>query len=147
MNKAVKTILESVRYATISTTDKEGQPWAAPIWYAYDDQCIYWWSPKKSQHSLNIRNNNNVYITVFDSTAAEGEGLGVYIRAVVEEVPDSARKEVEEIFNKTTKVFKINENSSSGEAPTRFYRAEIKNTYMNSRGKVNGYFVDNRVEM
>lgn len=89
MTDKSKNILETIRYATISSVDNKNRPWAAPVWYVFDeDYNIYWWSPIDSQHSKNIEYNSNIYITVFDSTAPEGDGFGLYMRAEAGVVAD-----------------------------------------------------------
>lgn len=89
MNEKVKILLQTVRYATVSTVDKDGEPWAAPVWYVFDDDYnVHWWSPIDSQHSKNIAHDPNVYIAIFDSTAPEGDGFGLYMRAEAGVVAD-----------------------------------------------------------
>lgn len=77
MDPIAKNILATIRYATISTVDDNGKPWAAPVWYVYDEGNIYWWSSAESQHSKNVESNGEAYITVFDSTVPEGDGVGL----------------------------------------------------------------------
>lgn len=95
MNEVVRKILNSSRYATISTVDADGNPWAAPAWYVRDENMnVYWWSPIESHHSKNIEPNPNVYVTIFDSAAPEGYGLGLYIRAVASSIDDDELEQV-----------------------------------------------------
>ncbi len=139
--------MDSVRYATISTVDKNNNPWAAPVWYVYDDETIYWWSPMESQHSKNIEQNSNVYITIFDSSAPEGDGLGVYISAVASEVESDSLDKVIDLYNTSTKIFKLNTENTSGDAPTRLYKAVIKSSWINSSSEKNGAYSDTRISV
>lgn len=145
MNDKILKIIDSVRYATISTVDTNNNPWAAPVWYVYDDDTIYWWSPIESQHSKNIEHNPNVYITIFDSTVPEGDGLGVYISAVASEVESDLLGQVIDLYNTSTKIFKLNPENTSGNAPTRLYKAVIKSSWINSSSETNGAYTDTRI--
>ena len=117
-------ILRDNRYMTVSTVDQDGMPWAAPVWYAHDNNGnFYWWSPIESQHSRNIKNNSNVYLTIFNSKAAEGDGLGLYIQATATELPKEELDAIIELYNSTTSIFKMSRLNCSGDAPTRLYKA------------------------
>jgi len=141
-------ILETIRYATVSTVDENGQPWAAPVWYVYDDKNIYWWSPVDSQHSLNIANNPSIYITIFDSTLPEGKGLGLYMRANAQVVSGTGKiEQICDLYNQSTDVFKLSLENTSENAPTRLYIAEVTKTWVNSDSEVNAEYVDTREEI
>lgn len=145
MNEKVTTIFNTIRYATISTVDESGKAWAAPVWYVSDDQqTIYWWSPTATQHSKNIERSNDVYVTIFDSTAPEGEGLGLYIRAQATLVPDEKLDEVISLYNESTKIFKLNRENTSGNAPTRLYQATPDTIQINDGIESDGYYQDIR---
>ena len=84
-----KNILQNIIYATVATSDKNGQPWNSPVRYVHDDNLnIYWFSDKEGQHSKNVRENENVFIVIYDSTVPEGNGDGLYIQAKAYEVVD-----------------------------------------------------------
>lgn len=145
MIEKASTILSSIRYATISTVDDNGKAWAAPVWYVYDDkQTIYWWSPTATQHSKNIERNDDVYITIFDSTAPEGEGLGLYIRAKASIVPDEKLERVIDLYNQSTKIFKLNRENTTGDAPTRLYEALPDTIQINDGIEEDGFYQDIR---
>ena len=145
MNQQVQTILARVRYATISTTDEYGKAWAAPVWYVKDDQLtIYWWSSTSAQHSKNIERSSDAYITIFDSSAPEGDGLGVYIRAQAGLVADEELDRVIALYNQSTKLFKLSRENTSGGAPTRLYRAVPDTIQVNDGIETDGYYQDVR---
>lgn len=146
-NKSIQNILATVRYATLSTVDDQGYPWAAPVWYVYDQEKLYWWSPKTSQHQQNIQSNGKVFITIFDSSAPEGEGIGVYIRAAVEEVDANDLTRVIKLYNKFTNIFKLNAENCSGSAPTRIYKATPQEFWLNDGKEIDGYWQDFRKEV
>lgn len=144
-SEQVKDILSSVRYATLSTTDESSKAWAAPVWYVFDEQkTLYWWSPINSQHSRNIERSSEVYITVFNSTTPEGEGLGLYIRAKAEQVPDEKLDEVIKRYNSTTTKFKLNRENTTGNAPTRLYQATPTTIQVNDSVETDGFYQDIR---
>lgn len=72
---------------TIATSDSNGNPWISNIYFAFDSQMnIYWYSPKKSRHSNYIKDNPNIAISIFNSTAVGEEVKAVYIKAKAQEV-------------------------------------------------------------
>ncbi|MBI2356644.1 pyridoxamine 5'-phosphate oxidase family protein [Candidatus Dojkabacteria bacterium] len=84
--KALK-ILEENLYMTLSTVDPEGNPWISNAYFAYDkDMNIYWYSPRKSQHSTYIRNNPNIAISIFNSTLTGEDVDAIYIKAKAKEL-------------------------------------------------------------
>ena len=144
----VQSIVKRVRYATISTVDESGSPWAAPVWYVYDNQNnIYWWSPVDSQHSRNIMLNDRVYITIFDSSAPEGDGVGLYIRANASKVPDDELDSVIEIYNAATTKFKLDLSNTTGNAPTRLYKAVPITIQINDGVESDGFYKDIRKDI
>lgn len=148
MNNQTKDILSSVRYATLSTAGENGKAWAAPVWYVFDEQqTLYWWSPVNSQHSHNIERSGEVYITIFNSAAPEGEGLGLYIRAKAEQVPDEKLNEVIERYNHTTTKFKLSRENTTGNAPTRLYQATPTTIQINDGTEAGGFYQDIRLDV
>ena len=147
MDLTTNKILETIRYATIATVDNDGKPWAAPVWYVYDNENIYWWSPIETQHSKNIAQNTEVYITVFDSTAPEGEGTGLYFRANATELSDDELNKAIQLYNDSTSIFKLDKNNCTGSAPTRMYKAVIKEAWKNDGIEREGFYIDKRVSL
>ncbi|TAH32554.1 pyridoxamine 5'-phosphate oxidase family protein [Candidatus Saccharibacteria bacterium] len=125
-----------------------GKPWNSPVARVYDDELnIYWFSDKSNQHSQNIRENEDVFIVIYDSTAPWGESEGVYIEAKAYELTDP---------DEITKVRRIKKgpdyNGSpdefSGEAIRRVYKAVPQRVWMNDAGVKDDVFVrDYRVEL
>lgn len=145
MNNSINDILSAVRYATISTKDDTGKVRAAPVWYVFDEQqMLYWWSPINSRHSQNIVRDSEVYITIFNSTAPEGEGSGLYIRSKAEQVPNELLDEVITRYNSTTTKFKLSRENTTGNAPTRLYRAIPTTIQINDATETDGFYQDIR---
>lgn len=145
MNDKIAILLSSVRYATVSTVDSDGKPWAAPVWYVYDEQNLYWWSPLDSQHSKNIVANPEVYITIFDSSVPEGDGFGLYLRANTSELDGDELDSAIEMYNASTEVFKLTRENCTKDAPTRMYKAAISDKWVNDGTEQNGFYSDTRV--
>ncbi len=61
-------LMERLRYMAISTTSKRGEPWAAAVFFAHDqDYNLYFISAVDSQHSKNIMENPKVAAVIYDS--------------------------------------------------------------------------------
>ncbi len=108
---------------------------------------IYWVSDKNGQHSKNIKENSRVFIVLYDSTATEGEGVGVYIQAVASQVTDP---------NEILKVRRIKKGSHFQQSPDDFlggsirymYKAVPEKIWLNEAEVVDGAFIrDYRVEI
>lgn len=148
LSSEAKDIIDKVRYATISTVDGVGSPWAAPVWYVYDNQSnIYWWSPVDSRHSRNITLNGQVYITIFDSSASEGDGVGLYIRADASQVTSNELDSVIEMYNAATTKFKLDLSNTTGDAPTRLYKAVPITVQINDGVESGGFYRDIRRDL
>lgn len=145
MNEQIDRILANIRYATISTVDENGHAWAAPVWYVCDEHHnYYWWSSQNAQHSKNIQLHHDVYITIFDSTATEGEGVGLYIQAFAKEVSSEKLEEVINLYNSTTTQFKLSKKNTTGKAPTRLYEARQISIQINDGQYDDGFYEDIR---
>jgi len=147
-NKRAAEILRKIRYATIATASKDGKPWNSPVAHEYDNQGnVYWFSDKQNQHSQNVRENENVFIVVYDSTVPEGDGEGVYIEAKAVEltVPEeilSVRK------IKKGEDYEGKPNDFLGDAVRRVYKAIPQRVWMNDAEVEGGVFIrDYRVDV
>jgi general stress protein 26 len=129
----VKEILEKELYATIATSDLNCRPWNSPVYICFDEEyTFYWSSAKDSQHSLNIVDNENVFLVIFDSCAPWGEGEGVYIKARAREITDKDEisKAIELRFNRAGQG-RQEVADFVGEAPRRMYKAVPQNFWIN----------------
>lgn len=150
--QAKKIITDNI-YMTIATASPDGKPWISPVFFAYDDVYnLYWVSDRNSRHSNLIRENNKVAIVIFDSSAPEGEGDGVYFEARVVELNNtqeikkgmlilSARVTQEEF-----RIKKVGEVSKEG--AWRIYKAIPQKISKLKEGEyVNEQYVDRRIEI
>lgn len=122
--ETTREILAPIPYATLATT-ADSSPWNTPVFYAHDgDLNIYWSSSPRSVHSANIQTNGKVFMVIYDSTAREGEGVGVYIEAsasVVED-EDEIRRALDLLGARRKRRFEHPEKFL-GNGPQRIYRA------------------------
>jgi hypothetical protein len=82
-----RAIIDANRYMTLATADREGRPWASPVFYAAADYTeFYWISAPEATHSQNLARRPQTSIVIFDSRAPEGAGQAVYMSALAEQV-------------------------------------------------------------
>lgn len=138
-NQIAKDILKSIKYASVATVTPERKAWNTPVAHDIDESYnIYWYSDKENQHSINIRNNPHVFIAIYDSTAPEGEGEGVYIEALVEELTD------EQEINKALQINPENTERATeflGDNIRRCYKAIPQRMWVNDAEENNGRFI------
>lgn len=148
--KTAKDIIESIKYITIATVDGTGQPWNAPVFTAFDESYnFYWVSSPDSQHSKNIKENNKIFLVIYDSTSPEGRTEnGVYLLTKAYEVED--REEIE----RAIKLYYGRKNKEPrkaeefmGNPPRKIYKAVPEKVWLNVFNDVNGTLVDHRVEV
>ncbi len=147
-----KGIIERILYITIATVSKDGQPWNSPVYSAFDENYnFYWASDQNGQHSKNIAENNKVFLVIYDSTAPEGTGEGVYVqaKAYVLTGEDEIRNALKHLDGRVgkqkdpaTRVLEF-----QGDSPRRVYKAVPEKFWMNDDGDVNGNFIDIRTEV
>jgi hypothetical protein len=93
-------IIDDNRYMVLGTSDAEGRPWVSPVYYAPSGYAeLYWVSSPEANHSRNLASRPELSIVVFDSRVAVGEGQGVYISALAEELTGADLERGIEIFS------------------------------------------------
>lgn len=141
-----RTILRSIRYATIATASRTAKPWNSPVAHFYDENLnIYWFSDREKVHSRNIRENDDIFIVVYDSTLPNEKAEGVYIEAKAYEVEDP---EIIRIARKVSGASTDNVEKFLGNSTRRCYRAMPQNIWVNDAEKIDGdSWRDYRVEI
>ncbi len=87
IEKAAQIIQENV-YLTLATVEGN-KPWAAPLFYIYDENLnFYFHSRKSSRHAEEIRKNPDCAVAIFDSTKCSSECDGLQIQATCHEIND-----------------------------------------------------------
>lgn len=152
MEEKTKGIITSNLYMTIASADESGKPWSSPVFFAVDDNYnFYWVSYTKATHSKNIRSRKEVGIVIFDSTAPEGEGDGVYFDAEAFELADLV--EIKHAMDFLGQKVQFDEyrvksiDEVTGSAAWRIYVARPKKITTLSGTTINGQYVDRRVEV
>lgn len=78
----VPRLLGDSRYLVLATADRQGRPWATPVFFAArDEDRLVWVSAPDRRHSRNIAERPDVAITVFDSHAPIGGAEALYLEA------------------------------------------------------------------
>jgi hypothetical protein len=83
-------------------------------------------------------------MTIYDSTAPEGHGVGLYCRGVAHQVVDSELTEAIAIYNSKAQQFQLTSSDCMGVAPTRLYTMPITEAWTNSEDSIDGYYIDTR---
>jgi hypothetical protein len=98
---AGRSIVDASLYMVLGTSDATGAPWASPVYFAHDGfRDVLWVSKPGARHSVNIGVRADVSIVVFDSSASIGEGRGVYMAAVAEELAGREAERGIEVFSR-----------------------------------------------
>jgi general stress protein 26 len=149
LSKRAKEIISNIYYITIASVTKDGMPWNSPVFSAFDeDYNFYFGTHKDSQKAKNIKNNENVFLVIYDSSVRPGTGEGVYIRAKAQQMTDP--REVKRVFDllkqrHATDFWDFAALSEAG--PIRLYKVVPDKAWMNDNGSKDGHYVDIRTEI
>jgi len=143
-------VLDTISFATLATANTKGEPWNTPVFCAHDGFTIYWCSHEESVHSQNIAANGRVFITIYNSKAGPGEGLGVYLQAHARVLKDESeiRQALELLGQRRGRPFQFIEKFM-GDSPRHVYTAEPVAVWTNDANiDTDGDFIrDFRVEV
>jgi hypothetical protein len=138
LTAAAKAIVDANQYMTLATADKDGRPWASPVWFAtVDYREFFWVSSPEARHSRNIAIRPEVAIVIFDSTQSPGTGQGVYVAAAAAPVADAEIDRGIAIFSGVSEAKGAGAWSRADvepPAPLRLYRATAVAHYVLSAG-------------
>jgi hypothetical protein len=142
-------IIQNILYINVASITPSGKPWNSPLYCAFDNNLNYYWlSWKLNQHSENIRNNPNAFITVYDSTVPASTGLGVYFEGKAYELnnPKDILVGIKEIYCREKRrprdVIQFLKKF-----PRRVYKFIPEKAWINGEGEINGNYIDNRTEI
>lgn len=131
-------IIDSSLYLVLGTADRDGRPWASPVYYAPSGYREFLWvSDPESRHSLNIEAREEVGIVIFDSTAPANTGQGVYMQAAAREVEGDERAAGIAIFAEHSRTHGAGEwtvEDVTEPAPLRLYRAVASEHFVLGEG-------------
>ncbi len=134
-----KSVIKENQYLSLATANKKGKPWVSVIYYCCDrDYNFYYASQLESVHSKNIFENHRVASAIFNSTAAEGTGVGLQIAGEVHIVKDT---ELSKAFHYYHSRFVTEEMVRNG--PYKLFKFSPVKIYINDPDAK----VDKRVEV
>jgi len=126
-----KKIISDNQYMVIATSDGS-QPWISPVFMAFDEKYnFYWASEMDARHSSLVDKNYKVAIVIFDSSAPEGTGKGVYMEAETSMLSDvdDIKKIIPLMYNRKNKPHRPIEEFS-GDGKRRIYKATPKKVWI-----------------
>lgn len=151
LTSKAKKVINDILYITIATSDKNNQPWNSPVYSAFDKNYnFYWASWKENKHSKNIKENEKVFVVIYDSTVLEGTGFGVYMRGKAHQLEI---KDMIEIIKSLRLLYsRKNKKPRKPEEflallPRRIYKFIPEQVWVNSEGEVKCNFVDSRIDI
>ena len=133
-----RALIDANLYLVLGTADRDGVPWAAPVYYAASEYREFFWVSKPdARHSLNIAARPEVSIVIFDSTVPIGTGQGVYMSGVAEQLDGDEPDRGIDVFSRRSlehggRAWAL-EDVRSG-ARLRLYRATAVEQYVLDEG-------------
>jgi uncharacterized protein YhbP (UPF0306 family) len=142
-------LLTRVSYVSIATVGRDRRPWNTPMVGHFDDQMnLYWVTAKGSQHSRNIATNPQVFVVVYDTSAALGMGLGLYLQMRAEELRSEAAVNISRTLCSMNFTESIqNHPDFLGDCPRRMYKAIPECAWCNGSIDEAGHTIDVRLEL
>ena len=144
-----KEIIEKIIYISLATTHNN-IPWNTPLVAAYDDQYnFYWRSAQEAVHSKNIKENDKVFFTLFDTHEQNWKlREAIYIQATAVEINNEEEiKQILPLLDKRSGTSFGTAVNFLNDSPRRVYKAVPEKIWINVDGEIKGQFVDKRVEI
>lgn len=124
LDSAVK-ILKSINHMTLATVCEDGSPWNTPVSPTPSNDLVFrWGSNEESVHSRNVRREPRVFVVIYDSTAPDGVGEGVYMQGTAKELDEYSGSLRLYVFT-PTKVWINDEEKNEDGSFKRDIRVEI----------------------
>jgi uncharacterized protein len=90
----IQAFLDTQSTLALATTNPDGSPQAAPIFYVADDRLnLYWLSSPSSRHSTNLVRNSKVAATVYPSVWQWNDIVGLQIEGEARPIGDERIRE------------------------------------------------------
>jgi len=137
-------------YATLATASSEGAPHISPVYFSFDSELrIFWASALDALHSKLIHTNPSISLVIFNSTAPEREGNGVYMRGMAKEYHGSDLTAVIAAHsNRVNKVPTKTDQDYLGDSPRRIFCFTPTNAWTLLQPRdVAGHLIDTKVEL
>ena len=91
--ETIAALLREQSTLALATTDEQGQPCVAPLYYITDEELtLYWLSSETSLHSQNLKRAPTAAATIYRSTENWKEIRGVQLRGHVTVITDPTRR-------------------------------------------------------
>jgi len=132
----INELIEKIPYIDMASVTPEGMPWISPLWTVYDEESnFYWTSSPDSQHSINILNKDDVFITIYDSSVTS-DGWALYAFAEAYELKDETeiQKAINIFYKRKGKSPRPVEDFIN-DAPRRMYKAVTTKFWINDYDK------------
>ena len=140
---------------TIATVGKDGQPWAAPVAFAYDNGDQFMWvSAMDCVHSRNLESNPKIAMVIIDDKRGSGTAQALYCQATARVLSGEELVKGCELFyarrypDEQERQAKANTPKDlRGSAPRRLYAASVSEYSLLHPDKhpIYGSTVDRRV--
>jgi nitroimidazol reductase NimA-like FMN-containing flavoprotein (pyridoxamine 5'-phosphate oxidase superfamily) len=119
-------IIDANHYLTLATADRDGRPWASPVYYTPDGGGdFYWVSRPDSRHSRNLADRPEVGIVIYDSQVAIFAAEAVYVTAHAEQVGEADIERCADIFrSRLPELVSFGPERLQAPNPLRLYRAQ-----------------------
>lgn len=144
-----KEIMEKIEYLNIASITLEGFPWNSAVYCSFDKELnFYWLSWKENQHSKNIRNNPNIFVTIYDSTVPASTGVGVYFQGKAYELtnPIDIAVGLKCVYSRS--MHKIKDVMMFLTSyPRRVYKFVPEKVWINGTDDIEGNSIDIRTEL
>jgi uncharacterized protein YhbP (UPF0306 family) len=123
--ETARRIIGANHYLTLATADRDGRPWASPVYFTPDGGTdFYWVSRPDSRHSRNLTDRAEVAIVIFSSQVPVFNAEAVYLTAHAEQVPDADLAPCTEIYrSRLPDLTTFTPEHLQAPNPLRLYRA------------------------
>ncbi len=143
-------LLTRMPYVTIATVSPDGQPWNTPVVARFDDDLnLYWVSWRANCHSRNIAHDPRIFVVVYDTSAPEGSGEGLYLQMKASALRSKAA------VVRAARVYDTSfftdpaphEQFVDAECPQRLYKATPNAVWYSGEARERGHFIDVRTPL
>jgi nitroimidazol reductase NimA-like FMN-containing flavoprotein (pyridoxamine 5'-phosphate oxidase superfamily) len=127
-------LIDHEQYLILATADRDGRPWASPLWYAHAGHREFLWvSSPDARHSRNIEVRPQVSMVIFDSSAPPSGAQAVYISGAAEVTAGSGLDRSVEIYSRRSQKLGLPEWTPAmcrAPARVRLYRAIAREQFV-----------------
>lgn len=133
LGAVARSIIDSNRFMTLATADKQGSPWASPVWYSpVEYREFLWVSSPDARHSQNLAARPELAIVIFDSHETGG-CKALYMSAVAEQLAEAEVDDAIVIFSRHGEAQGLRAWSREDVVPParhRLYRATVSEHFV-----------------